>query len=729
VLWAGLIAFGALLARAKSQSELRLRRTAWPFWVLAILFVGVITLGAKKLDRYVLPSLEALNVIGALGLAFVIGLLARHSERSRAATKSKNAWSSITLALALGLTAAEFLTVWPLTLRAYNPLLGGYAGASAVLPVGGGESAEVARQLNDPLIASRSIATTDIVGTAPFFVGTLWPATVEGFARSDFLLFNASDVQLTPDVVQAWTAGVDPIRTFTVQGEPFAWLYANTYRNADRQRLIDQRQPGDALLADENTLPDTTLLLREEFSAPRAVQLLKQLAVDHRRVFVYHFTSQPDRNTSELFRALDTYAVNLDQWSTPLSSGGLYELPAPAAFEAQPLALNGNVIFGDRIHLSTIQTVLTQVQPGQSISFVSQWQATGPDATLSVSLLDEAGHVWGTSDINVPIAAQANVSRQRRFALPVPLTIPPGEYQLLLNVVDVASGSPLVSQQGGIDWPLGAITIDPIQTLIDPAARRPSIVLNVDLGGALRAIGSDEPPYPVISGDPWTLSMEWSALTDRLPALDVQWRVLDARESVAYSITLPLNVYSTDRWRKGDVFHSKYDFRLPVTLEPGHYQLEFQVLDRATRLTPIEIAARPRTFAAPPLTYPTDYRFDQLTTLIGAKTDRAGNTVTITLYWKADAITTTNYTTFVQLVRPDGQTAGQIDRWQIGGDAPTATWVIDQIIADAYAFDMPDGEYQVWVGVYNAADGQRLPAFDTQGQRLPQDKALVLTLK
>jgi hypothetical protein len=235
--------------------------------------------------------------------------------------------------------------------------------------------------------------------------------------------------------------------------------------------------------------------------------------------------------------------------------------------------------------------------------------------------------------------------------------------------------------------------------------------------------------------------MEWSALTDRLPALDVQWRIVDARESVAYSITLPLNDYSTDQWRKGDVFQSKYDFRLPITLKNGAYQLEFQVLDRTTRqpieprptrLTTIEIDSRPRAFTAPTMAYPTDYRFDPLTTLIGANTDRAGNAVTVTLYWRAQAITSTNYTVFVELVRPDSQVAGQIDRWQIGGDAPTAVWTPDQIVADAYAFDVPGGErseYQVWAGVYNAADGQRLPAYDAAGRRLPQDRALVMTLR
>lgn len=745
VLWLGLIAFGALIGRGRSEAARRLQATAWPYWVFALVFTGLITLAAKKLDRYMLPTLEALNVIGAIGLAYVIDRLVR-SSKSTSSSFQRWGWM-LSTALAVIVVMAQFVVVWPLTLRAYNPVLGGYAGAARALPVGGGESGEVATVLNNSPFASDVIAATDIVGLAPFFRGKLLPATATGLAQSDYLLFTASDVQLTPELAHAWTNGLTPVLTATVQGQPFAWLYDNVWLTADRQRA-QQLAAADAVIVDEaapqlSLPPAATTVISTALSSDQAVGLLQNLAQSHRRVLIYHFAGQPDRNVLELFRALDTYAVNLDQWSSPLSSGGLYELPDPAAFDTPPLPLNGDVIFGDRIQLNSIQAVLAHVQPGQSISFVSQWQATGDDATLSVSLLDEAGHVWSTSDTNVPIAEQIGLARQRRFTLPVPPTTPPGEYRVTLNVVDVASGQLLpvraINDQTlrGTDWPLGAITIDPGQTPIDPATRVPPITLNVDLGGLIRAIGSEQPPAPVISGDPWTLSMEWLALRDPLPALDVQWSAVAATGSIAYSTTLPLNTYATDRWRKGDLLQSKYDFRLPATLPDGRYALEFQVLDRSTRrsieprpttLTAIQITSRPRTFTAPTLSQPGNTRFGQLATLIGAEANRAGNTLTITLYWRAQSITSTNYTVFVQLTRSDGQVVQQIDRWQIGGDNPTSTWVVDQIVGDAYAFEAPDNEYQVWVGVYNAADGQRLPAFDAQGQRLPDDRVLITTI-
>jgi len=234
MLWLGLIAFGALIVRGRSDAARRLQATAWPYWIFAVVFTGLITLAAKKLDRYMLPTLEALNLIGAIGLAYVIDQVV-HSLKSTSASFQRLGWL-IPTALAAIIVAAQFVGVWPLTLRAYNPLLGGYTGASRALPVGGGESGEVAAVLNGSPFASKTIATTDIVGLAPFYQGKLLPTNATGFAQSDYLLFNASDVQLTPELAHDWTSGLTPVLTATVQGQPFAWLYDNVWLTADRQR-------------------------------------------------------------------------------------------------------------------------------------------------------------------------------------------------------------------------------------------------------------------------------------------------------------------------------------------------------------------------------------------------------------------------------------------------------------------------------------------------------------
>lgn len=748
ILWLGLIAGVALIVRAKSEHDRRLRSIAWVYWVFAIVFIGVITLGAKKLDRYVLPALEALVVVGALGLAFVIEASGIRINTDDTDKKRKWLLNSAVVTLLL-INAIQFVAVWPLTLRAYNPLLGGYEGATNMLPVGGGESAEAGAALNNPLLTGRSIAASDIVGTAPFFPGTLVPLTDSGLTQADYLVVTASDFQLTPDDTRHWIGNTPPMITVTVQGEPFAWVYANQWLAVEREHLAAQHQPTDAFLTDydsDSAQQQAAEVLSSEIDEATAIDRLTQIAQAHDRIWVIHYATTPRRILDPVLRLLDTHAVALDEWSTPLSEGTLYALPEGISFATKPVALRGNVNFGDNVHLQDAQLLVPRVQPGQAIGIFTEWTATGLATQLEVSVVDDANHVWSANAIDVPLQEAEARPRGRRLNVPVPLTMPPGEYQLVLNVIDMASGSPLSTRRsagsiGGIDWPLGSITIDPAQTPIDPATRKPPITLNAELGG-LRAIGTETPPDPIITGDPWTLSMEWLAQADRLPALDVQWDFV-ANGIVIYSTTLPLNPYSTEKWRTGDVLQSKYDFRLPIEVPAGMYDLHFTVIDRATgqpltnragesalvELTKVNVATRPRSFTSPTAAYPLDVKFDQVAQLNGVDVKRSGSAITVTLYWQAEAITTTNFTAFVQLIGADDQVQQQIDNWQIAFDAPTSTWIPGQVIADQYVFEVsssapsPDAA-AIGVGLYNAATGERLPAYAAD-RRLPQDRVVI----
>ena len=57
------------------------------------------------------------------------------------------------------------------------------------------------------------------------------------------------------------------------------------------------------------------------------VELLTQIAQQHDRVWVIHYATTPRRILDPILRLLDTHAIALDEWSTPLSEGALYALP------------------------------------------------------------------------------------------------------------------------------------------------------------------------------------------------------------------------------------------------------------------------------------------------------------------------------------------------------------------------------------------------------------------
>lgn len=81
-----------------------------------------------------------------------------------------------------------------------------------------------------------------------------------------------------------------------------------------------------------------------------------------------------------------------------------------------------------------------------------------------------------------------------------------------------------------------------------------------------------------------------------------------------------------------------------------------------------------------------------------------GTTLHLTLYWEALGEVVTNYTTFVQLLGPDGHIHAQHDRLT-GDDAyPTYLWQPEAIISNAHTLtvspDAPPGIYKLIVGLY-----------------------------
>ena len=106
-----------------------------------------------------------------------------------------------------------------------------------------------------------------------------------------------------------------------------------------------------------------------------------------------------------------------------------------------------------------------------------------------------------------------------------------------------------------------------------------------------------------------------------------------------------------------------------------------------------------------------------------------GQEIPLTLYWRGEGAIDTSYTVFVHLLDGEGRVRGQRDRLPGRGRVPTSGWVEGQIVIDEYAVpldeDAPPGVYRIEVGMYNARDMIRLPVFDAEAGRLPEDRALL----
>jgi hypothetical protein len=108
--------------------------------------------------------------------------------------------------------------------------------------------------------------------------------------------------------------------------------------------------------------------------------------------------------------------------------------------------------------------------------------------------------------------------------------------------------------------------------------------------------------------------------------------------------------------------------------------------------------------------------FEDHIELIGYTLDRrqarAGDSLTVTLYWQAQVAPGQNYKVFVHLVGEGEQRVAQHDSDPQNGAAPTRTWLPGQTVVDAHpltiAPDTPPGAYRLLVGLYDGTTGQRL---------------------
>lgn len=177
----------AALRSRRGVAMVRWRAVGW-FAVFSLLFLLLVTVVAKKHDRYALPALMALNLVAGWAIAMATG---------RTAAWIRHAAFFFPLLLQL----AFLLAALPYPLTAYNWLAGGRERAYRVLPAGWGEGASVAAQQLATMTEEQeqpALFTNSPVSTAPFYDGEIYrrrPAFLTLLEADDSLLVTAGERQ------------------------------------------------------------------------------------------------------------------------------------------------------------------------------------------------------------------------------------------------------------------------------------------------------------------------------------------------------------------------------------------------------------------------------------------------------------------------------------------------------------------------------------------------------
>ncbi len=195
-------------------------------WLLvwAGLFVALMTLGAKKFDRYMLPAIWTLDLLAGASLWVLAARLRR----------------PIGLTLLGALLAVQVGLLWrayPYPIAFYNPVLGGVATARETILIGWGEGLDqVVGYLNGLPNADRLLVATNYHHTVrPRFAGptaamrpylSRRPGPNPPPTPNYYVIYvNSAQRRSVPPEVRPLASGGRPAFVAMVQGSPYAWVY------------------------------------------------------------------------------------------------------------------------------------------------------------------------------------------------------------------------------------------------------------------------------------------------------------------------------------------------------------------------------------------------------------------------------------------------------------------------------------------------------------------------
>ncbi len=712
------------------------------------LFVALLALATKKFDRYMLPPIVALDILAALGLARLI-------------EGNKQQATALLVATALLAQAALVLSHHPYYLAYYNPLVGGARVAPQVMPLGWGEGLDLAADyLNQKENAEQlSVATGGMPGFAPLFAGSVQGVTELGLATTDYAVLYISDMQQGLPMAERF-AGQQPERVLRIRGMDYAWVFPNVEQEELAAYLKEQMGPDDAILVDapsplDREYPKAYLILSGGTEAQVRTALM-EIASHHQRLW---YVAYPDSDPNGwIHHALSTRALLVEGHIFPHVAASYYSLPPAAAFASVPMRADLDVDFGRRMRLVGVELSDDAIEYGKGLGVTLVWQSQEPaaeDYAVSLRLVDGHGYVWAKEDVWLLNAAGLGTaswtpgeSVQQRHLLFVPAGVPPGKYLLTATVYGTGSLQeiPVLDTAGAAaSTEYTAATIAVTAPTFPPTAQDVAIAheSRYNLNGQVEMLGYELSSDELRCGDTLRVELVWRA--ER--AMDQDYTlVLELKDADGHTATEarlpPANEYHpTSRWQPGEILRAPRDLLIDAAVPTGQYGLFVNLLSAAgdklvaegLPIDKVMVQCRSRQFSEPQVQSPQRAAIGESVALVGYEVDRTqlrpGDSLLLTLYWRATGSMSRSYAAFTHLLDADRQIRGQTDSVPCAGSCPTTSWLDGEFLADQYSITVdgnaPAGEYQIGIGMYEPETMLRLPAFAETGARWADDRILL----
>ena len=271
---------------------------------------------------------------------------------------------------------------------------------------------------------------------------------------------------------------------------------------------------------------------------------------------------------------------------------------------------------------------------------------------------------------------------------------------------------------------------------------------NVHFGDEIALLGYEVMPV-VDVGESFQVSLFWEGKQAMQEDYVVALRLLDLDGKVIASLdTIPYqNRYPTPTWPVQRPFQDTYSLPISesaesglavisVTLYPWRQTenplpvwVDGQPIGESVSLTSVKIRGTTQINHQPENN--AQINFGQQFQLFGydAPSQVTATQFEVSLYWQALEPDGQSYTIFIHLVDEHGNLVAQADGPPQNGRYPTSILEPGEEILDSHLFSFPEdlqsGVYQILMGVYHPETGIRLPALNSNNERLTDDTVLL----
>jgi hypothetical protein len=289
----------------------------------------------------------------------------------------------------------------------------------------------------------------------------------------------------------------------------------------------------------------------------------------------------------------------------------------------------------------------------------------------------------------------------------------------------------------------------PMVRVSGPALERPPLhPREVELAGVMRLVGYDQSSSSARPGESLAITLYWQPQSE----IDFDYSsyvhlVDEAGRGITQSDhQLGGEYYPTSLWRPGEVLRDSHILAIPQDVAPGVYRL----VSGMYRYPSLEPLGGPADIGLVVVKDPADVQmifpndaqtssetfrlseveFGDRITLRGYDRELLDSGLDLVLYLQAERPLDQNWTIFVHLVDGAGSLVAQHDSQPRDGRYPTSVWDQGEVVDDPHLLalpeDLPDGDYQVVVGLYSVESGERLPVLDGESNPIGDSVPLVV---